>query len=138
MPLDTALIVRHTEKLDTIAIRLARPADQDALRQQMIDGFKAMATDIGKMVTVYADPAWSMMQGKMHDLRWAAVQADESRAATFSHVGAEMALLTALIAFASGLGFTLEDAATAPIPAPVDDNDAMCAVEGHDMKVAAE
>lgn len=132
----TETLIRHTEKLDTICYRLMRPADRDQRRTELVKAFEAMATDLGKLAIATDRPNWGAVHGAMMNLRIAAANADESRLDTFAHVGAEAALLTSLYAFASVLGFILDDAATAP--ADVDDDDAMAAVEGHDVLRAAE
>lgn len=126
--MNTALIIRHTERLDTICIRLARPADQEQRRKDLVAAFEKMATELGKIVSPCGRPDWRHLQQTMHNLRWAAVQADEGRISTFAHVGAEMALLTSLRAFAAVLGFTLADAATAPAD-EIEDDAAMAHVE---------
>lgn len=126
--MNTTKIIHATEKLDTICIRLARPADQDARRAELIEAFKAMCTDIGKIATEFRRPDWHHLQVRMHDLRWAAAQADEARVATFAQVGTEAALVTSLHSFAAVLGFVLADAATAPVDG-FDDDAAMAAVE---------
>lgn len=114
-------LIRHTEKLDTLCIRLARPADIQARRQEIVAQFEAMCTDIGKIASPIGRPEWSGLHLAIHNLRWAAVGADEAKVATFHHVGAELALTTALHAFAAVLGYRLDDAA---------DADARGAVEG--------
>lgn len=120
-------LIRHTEKLDTLRIRLARPADVEARRQEIVAQFEAMATDLGKIASPIGRPEWSGIPDAVKNLRWAAVGADEAKVATFHHVGAELALASALHAFAAVLGYRLDDAA---------DDHARGAVEG--LRSAAE
>lgn len=129
-----AQLIRHTERLDTIAIRLAYTHDRDARRADLIEAFKVMCTDIGKLATRFRPAEWATMQTHMSELRWNAVKADEARSATFAHVGAEAALLTSLHAFAAVLGFVLADAATAA--GEPEDMEAMSAVEGGQLEAA--
>jgi hypothetical protein len=136
--MNTTCIIRHTERLDTIAIRLAYTHDRDARRDELIDAFKAMCTDIGKLATQFRRADWNYIQTRVSELRWNAVKADEARVATFAQVGTEAALVTSLHAFAAVLGFTLADAATASDDTTnPDDETARDAVEGQ-WKDAAE
>lgn len=114
-------LIRHTEKLDTLCIRLARPADIEARRQEIVAQFEAMCADIGKIASPIGRPEWSGIPEAVKNLRWAAVGADEAKVATFHQIGTELALATALHAFAAVLGYRLDDAA---------DGDARVAVEG--------
>ena len=132
-------LIRHTERLDTIAIRLVYTHDRDTRRAELIDAFKVMCTDIGKLATQFRPPEWDAVQTRMSELHWNSVKADEARCASFAHVGAEMALLTSLHGFAAVLGFVLADAATAEIETitPPEDEPARDFVEGA-WKDAAE
>lgn len=137
--MNPAPLIRHTERLDTIAIRLAYTHDRDARRAELIDAFRAMCTDIGKLATPFGPADWGTVQARVSELRWNAIKADEARCATFAHVGSEMALLTSLHAFAAVLGFVLADAATAELETitPPEDEPARDFVEGA-WKDAAE
>ncbi|MGV8950118.1 MAG: hypothetical protein ACOH2M_03370 [Cypionkella sp.] len=127
--MNTAVIVKHTERLDTLCLRLIRPSDQDTRRKELIASFELMATDCGKIATRFRHPDWARIYTAMAALRMEAVCADESRSATFAHAGAEMALVTSLHGFAATLGFILEDAATAAND--IEDDEAMAHVESH-------
>lgn len=135
MAMNTLSIIRHTERLDTICIRLARPADQDQRRQDLVVAFERMATELGKIASPCGRPDWHRVQTAMHNLRWAAVHADEARVATFAQLGTEAALVGSLHAFAAVLGLTLADAATAATD-ELDDDLAMAAVEGGKLEAA--
>lgn len=120
-------IIHHTEKLDTLCIRLAYTFDRDTRCDEITAAFEAMATDIGKLATRFRPADWASVQTRISELRWAAVKADEARVAMFAHVGSEAALVTSLHGFAACLGYVLADAATAP--ADIEDDAAMAAVE---------
>ena len=135
--MNTALILRATERLDTAVIGISYTDDRDADRAGIIELFLGLATDIGKIASpLPGGPDWLRIQRAMHELRWQAVQAHKARSRTFAHAGAEAALVVHLHAFAAVLGFTLADAATA-IPDDFDDETARDAIEGQ-WKDAAE
>lgn len=131
--MNTAILIRDTERLETICIRLERTSDQERRRKELVFAFEKMATDLGKLAIPYSRPDWGKTHSAVSRLRWAAVQADESRIDTFTHVGAETALVTSLHSLAAALGFILEEAAGA-----IHDAKTMVAVEGRDVGVAAE
>jgi hypothetical protein len=134
--MNTTHLIRHTERLDTLCYRLMRPADQEQRRVEIVQAFEAMATDLGKIAIGTDRPQWGAIHAAMMELRIASVNFDESRIGDFKHVGAEAALVTALHAFASKLGFILEDAGGTP--AWIDDDAARAAVEGLDGPVVRE
>lgn len=137
MPLDTDKIIHACEKLYTQTKRLTYTDDRDGCREQIVDTFKAMATDLGKLAVPDLLQDWSRVHLASMDLHSAAIQAEAARAGTFKHVGCEAALLQSLIAFAAVLGFILEDAATARIDTTPEDEIARRYAEGH-MQEAAE
>lgn len=138
MSLDTTKIIRATERMLTITLRMAVTDDMDARRRELISAFERMATDLGKI----ASSKWHYATNVAHiheavrGLHMEAAQADERRCGAFAHMGSEMAVLTHLHALASALGFILSDAATARVDP--DDIDAMTAVEGIEVMRAAE
>ena len=136
--MNAARIITTSERIMTLAKRAIVSDDRDTRRKAIVIEFEAMATDLGKIASPADRPNWGGVVMASYDLHTAAVEADERRCSTFTHLGSEMALVGKLSVFAAVLGFQIEDAATAPIPAPVDDTDAMCAVEGHEKLEAAE
>lgn len=139
MSLDAKRIITASERIMTLAKRAIVSDDRDTRRQEIVTEFEAMATDLGKIASPAGRPNWGGIVMASYDLHTVAVEADERRCGTFTHLPSEMSLMGKLSVFAAVLGFTLEDAATAPVPAhDVDDTDDMCAVEGHGKLEAAE
>lgn len=138
MSLDANRIITATETIMTLAKRAMNHDEPDTRRKEITAKFEAMATDLGKMLSPVDRPNWGGALMAAYDLHTAACNALRESVGEFQQVGRVNQLSQQLIVTARVLGFEIEDAATAPIPAPVDDTDAMCAVEGHDMKVAAE
>lgn len=137
MSLNTTKIIRATERMLTITLRMAVTDDMDGRRKELIAAFEAMATDLGKLASIEWRPATNVAH--IHDavrrLHTEAVQADERRSGTFAHLGSETAVLTHLFALAAVLGFTLFDAdASDTTP---EDEIAQRHAEGH-MQEAAE
>lgn len=138
MSLDANRIITATETIMTLAKRAMNHDEPDTRRQEIIAKFEAMATDLGKMLSPADRPNWGGVLMATYDLHTAACNALRASVGEFHQVGRVNQLSQQLIVTARVLGFEIEDAATAPIPAPVDDTDAMCAVEGHEKLEAAE
>lgn len=134
MSLDTAKIIHACERMWTASKRVQFAALRDDHRDHLMATFKALCTDLGKLATQTRTPDWFRVQIAVTDLHSNAIADEEARAGTFTQIGAELRLATSLHALADNLGFTLEDAATAR----PDDENAMRAVEGTQMGVAAE
>ena len=136
MTLNTRTIISATERMLTITLRMAVTDDMDGRRKDLIAAFETMATDLGKIASSEWHPATNVAH--IHDavrkLHTEAVQADERRCGTFTHLGSETAVLTNLHALAAVLGFVLSDAATADIP---EDESARRYAEGAE-RMAAE
>lgn len=137
MTLNTRTIISATERMLTITLRMAVTDDMDGRRKDLIAAFEAMATDLGKLASSEWPPATNVahIHEAVQRLHTEAVQADERRCGTFTHLGSETAVLTNLHALAATLGFTLSDAATADIP---EDEIARRYAEGHEHRSAAE
>lgn len=137
--MNTQTIIHACEKLYTQTKRLTYTDDRDGCREQVVDTFKAMATDLGKMAVPDLLQDWSRVHLASMDLHSAAIQAEAARAGTFKHVGCEATLSQSLIGFAAVLGYVLEDAATAPVAdLTPEDEQARRYAEGHIDGVAAE
>lgn len=137
--LSTAPIISATEKLYTLVKRAQVSTHRDDHRDAIIETFKALCTDLGKLAVEFRRPDWMRAHIAIVDLHSAAISDEEARCGTFTLIGAELALVTSLHSLAANLGFLLEDAATAPVHA--DDDAARAAVEGvdgHEMREAAE
>lgn len=126
--LDTDKIIRATERMWTLSKRAWLSSTRDDHRDAMIDAFKALCTDCGKLATKFKPADWMRVQIAVTDLHSAAVADEEARAGTFTQIGSELRLSVALHGLATNLGFTLE---------PIDDA-AQAEVEGHGMRSAAE
>lgn len=125
--MNTDTIIRATEKLYTLTKRLSYAEDRDGCRADIIDTFKAMATDLGKLAVPELMPDWLRVHLASMDLHSAALQAEASRIGTFNQAGCEAALSMSLISLAANLGFIIEDA---------DDDAAMAHVEGARLEAA--
>jgi len=138
MTLDTTKIIRATERMLTITLRMAVTDDMDGRRKELIAAFEAMATDLGKIASSEWHPATNVAH--VHDavrrLHTEAVQADERRCGTFTHLGSKTAVLTHLHALAAHLGFILSEADTADLTP--EDEIARRYAEGHETREAAE
>jgi hypothetical protein len=112
---NTKAIIRATERMLTLAKRAAVSEDRDTRRAELVAVFSRLATDMGKVITTFRAVNWENvgLQTAIHALHTEAVQADERRCGTFTHLGSETAVLTNLHALAAVLGFVLSDAATA-------------------------
>lgn len=133
--MNTAIIIRHCEKLWTLTKRPGLSDDRDARRADIVAQFEAMCTDLGKIATKLIGRDWDHVHERVHFLHTEAVWAEERRVGTFTQVGSETALVTSLHSLAAVMGFTLADAATAATAAEDgairerDDRAAMAAVE---------
>lgn len=136
MSLDTTKIIRATERMMTAVTRCAVTEERTERRQSVVNLFCMLATDLGKIASPLPRTFWEEHTAfyAVQKLHTEAVQADERRSGTFTHLGSETAVLTNLCALAAVLGFTLSDAATADIP---EDESARRYAEGH-MQEAAE
>jgi hypothetical protein len=112
MTLNTRTIIRATERMLTLAKRAAVSEDRDTRRAELVAVFSRLATDMGKVITAFRAVNWENvgLQTAIHALHTEAVQADERRCGTFTHLGSETAVLTNLHALAATLGFILSDA----------------------------
>lgn len=130
----TRLIIRATEKLYTLTKRAAVSERYQDHRERALVVFEDLATNLGKIATRIGAPDWLMVMEKVHFLHTEAVQAEERRSGTFTHIGSETALVTSLHALAAVLGYALAD-----IEAAADDDAALAAVEGGEpVREAAE
>lgn len=137
--MNTTRIIQSTERLYTLIKRAAISTNRDDHRDAILGEFEAMCAALGKTVTRFKPTDWQRVHLNLVDLHSAAVHADEFRSGSFAHFGSEASLLTSLHAFAAVLGFMLADAGPAPIHETIlDDHAAMAAVEGHEIRSAAE
>lgn len=137
MTMNLSDIISATEAMLTLAKRAAVSDDIDARRAELLQRFDAMATDLGKIALRFKPTDWEnvQLQVAIHALHTEAIHADERRSGTFAHLGSETAVLTNLCRLAAVLGYTLEDAATAPVDEP-EDIAARIHAEGHQMEAA--
>jgi len=137
--MNTARIIQSTERLYTLIKRAAISTNRDDHRDAILGEFEAMCATLGKTASRFKPTDWQRVHLNLVDLHSAAVHADEFRSGSFAHIGSEASLLTSLHAFAAVLGFVLADADPSPIHETyLDDHAAMAAVEGHEIRSAAE
>lgn len=138
MSLDTTKIIRATERMLTAVTRCAVTEERTERRQSVVNLFCMLATDLGKIASPLPRTFWEEHTAfyAVQKLHAEAVQADERRSGTFTHLGIETAVLTNLHALAAVLGFVLSDAATADTTP--EDEIARRYAEGHETREAAE
>lgn len=131
--MNTTLIIRAAERMNTLCIRAAYSDEPDARRGRLVEEFNRLTEDMGKMTSPFSRPAWSEVVGQTSLLLVEAVRADEATIGAMIPAGHVAVLATRLVLLADAFGMTLADAATAP--AEADDEAAAAAVE---MRPAAE